>query len=387
MSELKFCPGCGAPLVPGDRFCGDCGFDAQSIKAGDSGQSVPPNQPEGLAPPSGPKPDPAVAQNAPATAPPLTAAQTPPPGGMAMPPPTAATGSAPLPGGSQPAHSDRNPGMTGEIGRGSGGNQNALLIMVALLAVLFLGGGGVYWWLSKDEPGGKTSVPGAAVTQQTGSPAAPAGGQNGPSAPAQTVPQADLSRAATYLSQPGLEITALVNYPDGTVGVVKRTSAKVVSHPAIKVSEAETGTDQGEDFGFGFHYVERADGTYYILDNTPDEIFPVLKNNLTVGQTWNYQDESGQITWKVMDMGVNLDLGFTIIENCLIVHEDNRMVDFQALTYYAPGKGIVAVKNPGGKDDFYKMTAITTIDPAQAAATVKKWSPNYAIIKDDRTQS
>lgn len=95
--------------------------------------------------------------------------------------------------------------------------------------------------------------------------------------------------------------------------------------------------------------MERADGTYYILDNTPDEIFPVLKNNLTVGQTWNYQDESGQITWKVMDMGVNLDLGFTVIENCLIVHEDNRGVDYQALTYYAPGKGIVAVKNPGAR--------------------------------------
>lgn len=292
-----------------------------------------------------------------------------------------------MPGSGQSVSSGPNPRMTGEIGRGSGGNKNALLIMITLLAVIFLGGGGIYWWLSKDKPGGNTGVPGPAATQQTGSPAANAGGQNAPGSPAQTAPQADLSRAATYLSGPGLKCTALVNYPDGTVGVVERTSAKVVSHPAVKVSEVETGTDQGEAFGYGFHYVERADGTYYILDNTPDEIFPVLKNNLIVGQTWNYKDESGQITWKVMDMGVNLDLGFTVIENCLIVHEDNRAVDYQALTYYAPGKGIVAVKNPGGKDDYYRLTAISSIDLAQAAATVKKWSPNYAIIKDDRTQS
>ena len=296
-------------------------------------------------------------------------------------------GTAQMPGGSQAMGSGPNSRMAGEIGRGSGGNQNALLIMVALLAILFLGGGGVYWWLSKGDSGGNAGVPGPAVTQPTSSPAANAGGQNAPGSPAPTAPKVDLSRAATYLSEPGLKFTALVNYPDGTVGVVDRISGRVVSDEAVRVSEVEVGVDMGEEYGFGFHYVERADGTYYILDDSPNEIFPVLKNNLTVGQTWNYQDAYGQSIWTVMDMGVNLDLGFTVIENCLIVHEDNRAADYQALTYHAPGRGIVAVKNPGGKDDYYKLTAITTIDAAQAADTVRKWSPNHAIIKDDRTQS
>lgn len=272
-------------------------------------------------------------------------------------------------------------------GNNTGGNKNALIIMISVLALVFLGGGGLYWWLSKADPGSNTNAPGPAVTQQPGSPGASAVGQNAATVPAQTAPQADLSRAATYLSEPGLKCTALVNYPDGTVGVVDRISGRVVSDEAVRVSEVEVGVDRGEEFGFGFHYVERADGTYYILDDSPNEIFPVLKNNLTVGQTWNYQDEYGQITWTVMDMGVKLDLGFTVIENCLIVHEDNPAVDYQALTYYAPGRGIVAVKNPGGKDDYYKLTAITNIDTAQAADTVRKWSPNHAIIKDDRTQS
>jgi hypothetical protein len=33
------------------------------------------------------------------------------------------------------------------------------------------------------------------------------------------------------------------------------------------------------------------------------------------------------------------------------------------------------------------MTAMTKIDPADAASTIKKWCPNYMDIKDDRTQS
>jgi len=271
-------------------------------------------------------------------------------------------------------------------GTNSSGSKKALIIMASVLTLLLLAGGGIYWWLSKDKPGGDPGGSEQAMTQQNGSSDASDDGQNIPAVPAQP-PQVDLSRAATYLSEPGLKCTALVNYPDGTVGVVERISGRVVSNEAVRVSEVEVGVDMGEEYGFGFHYVERADGTYYILDNSPNEIFPVLKNNLTIGQTWDYQNEYDQITWTVMDMGVNLDLGFSVIENCLIVHEDNRAVEYQALTYYAPGRGIVAVRNPGGKEDYYKLTAITTVDEAQAADTVRKWSPNYSIIKDDRTQN
>lgn len=349
MSDLKFCPQCGAGLVPGDRFCGDCGFDTQSPATPAAGPQAPENKP----------------------------VQAPPPAAVNKPPPAAQQ----PPAIQQPAGGRFAPGGPAQpLGTRSGGNKNALMIMIALLAVLFLGGGGLYWWFTRGEdPGKAATVPSA--TRNNG--AATTGGQAADPAPA---PIADLSLAATYLSEPGLKCTFFVNYPDGMSGVVERTSTRVVPNETVRVSEVETGVEQGEAFGYGFHYVERADGTYYILDQTPDEIFPVLKNNLTVGQTWSYQDEFGKITWTVVDMGVDLDLGFASFEDCLLVQEDNQAVGFRSVTYYAPGKGIVLVIDPGGATEYYRLTALETVDPGRAAATIIKWLPNYKVIKDDRTQ-
>ncbi len=359
MSDLKFCPDCGAKLVPGDRFCGDCGFDTSSLAAPPAGQQM-------AAPP------PAAAVQPPTAPPPAAAvqpSQAAAPGHMASQPF--------VPGGRPQASSN-----TAAIGVKGGGNKNALTIIISLLLVFFAGGGGIYWWLSqKEDPGAKTNLPAASQNQPQNQTAAP-NAQNVPAAPTQV----DLTRAAAYLSKPGQKCTFFVNYPDGTSGIVNRISGRAVPNETVRVSEVEVGIEQGEEFGFGFHYVERPDGTYYILDNTPFEIFPVLKNNLTVGQTWNYQDDSGTITWKVLDMGVDLDLGFAKFDDCVMVQEDNQIVQFQSVTYYAPGRGSVLVIDPAGATQYYKLTALETIDPAQAAETIIKWCPNYKDIKDDRTQ-
>jgi hypothetical protein len=280
------------------------------------------------------------------------------------------------------------------LGTNPGRNKKALIIMVSVLALLFVAGGVIYWWLSKDDPGKNTGVPGQTVTQN-GNPASNVDGQNGTGVPAQTAtgvsaqtaPQPDLSRAATYLSEPGLKCTFFVNYPDGMSGIVDRFSGQAVPNESVRVSEVETGIDMGEEYGFGFHYVERADGTYYILDTDTFEIFPVLKNNLTVGQTWSYDSENGSIKYAVVDMGVDLDLGFAKFKDCLLISEDNQAVGYQSITYYAPGRGSVYVVAPGGSMEYFKMTGMTKVDLAEAANTIKKWCPNYADIKDDRAQS
>jgi len=362
VSDLKFCPECGAQLAPGDRFCGECGFDTDLLAASAAGQPM--------------ESRPA---HTPASAPAPAASHQ--PSNQPEPTPSPASASQPLQA-SAPRVAEGQPAAAGNfenIGVKSTGNKNALVIMISLLAVLFLAGGGIYWWLSRgEEPGTESSVPGNGQNQ-TASPSV----QNAPSASSVT----DLTRASAYLSEPGLKCTFFVNYPDGTSGVVDRFSGKAVPDESVQVSEVETGVDQGEEFGFGFHYVERADGTYYILDNTPYEIFPVLKNNLTVGQTWNYQDEYGTITWTVMDMGVDLDLGFAVFEDCIMVREDNQPAQYYAITYYAPGRGNVFVTDTSGSFEYYRMTGMTKIEPAQAAETIIKWCPNYTEIKDDRTQS
>ena len=272
------------------------------------------------------------------------------------------------------------------LGSNPSGSKNALVIMISVLVILFLAGGGIYWWLSKDDPGGNV-IPGQPVTQQNGNPNTNAGGQNAPVVPAQTTPRADLSRAATYLTEPGWKCTFFVNYPDGMSGIVDRISGQAVPNESVRVSDVEVGIDMGEEYGFGFHYVERADGTYYIMDAAPFEIYPVLKNNMTVGQTWSYDTEYGSTIYEVMDMGVDLDLGFTKFEDCLLLREDNQAAGYQSLTYYAPGRGSVYVVAPGGNFEYYKMTAMTQIDRAEAANTIIKWCPNYMDIKDERAQS
>jgi len=347
-------------LVAADRFCGDCGFDITSMPAAEADSQTSAGQ---------------TTQNPVET-------------------PTAVNQQQPAPIRQYPTLEpgqdsvQRFPsGPSEKLGRKGSGNQGALLIMLVLLAVLFLGGGALYWWLDRGkEPEAETFAPSSSngtlmPTADQGAGNTNAVGQKG------NLGDIDLTRASTYLSDPGLKCSFYVNYPDGTTGIVERVSGQAVPNEAVRVSEVETGVDGGEEFGYGFHYVERADGTYYILDQTPYEIMPVLKNNLSIGQTWNYQDESGQIVWTVVDMGVDLDLGFKVFEDCLMVREDNHMADYYSMVYFAPGCGSVLVINPSGTIEYYRMTALEQIDRAKAAQTIIKWCPNYYDIGDDRTQT
>lgn len=339
---MKFCPNCGNEVDPNEKFCGDCGFEILSVSR--QVQTSVDSSNHQLSQPTVDNTNPELYQ--------------------------------PQPGLRQQMAA----GNVESLGR-STGNKSVLMIMVSLLAVLLLVGGGLYWWLARGNDSGiGKSI--SSETQHKGIQDPNSGGQ-------QTIPnetKVDLTRAVTYLSEPGIKCTFYVNYPDGTEGIVERISGQAVPNEAVRVSEVEIGVEQGEDFGYGFHYVERADGTYYILDQSPNEITPLLKNNLVVGQTWKYQNESGQIVWTVLDMGVDLDLGFAVFDDCLLVQEDNQMAEFESIIYYAPGRGSVKVTNPSGSIEYYKMTAFEPIDLALAAEKIKYWSPNYYDIRDDRTQ-
>lgn len=341
MSEMKFCPDCGAQIIPNDRFCGECGFDITSST----------KQPVSNQPPVTPVAGPAnTIQNQ------TFSYQSP----ITQTPPTATPYQAPV-----------NP---------VAGNKNALIILITILAVVFLGGGALYWWLDKGE--GDPRSASNPSTEQTGAQTTPAVQQPSTSSTANI----DLSRASTYLPEPGLKLSYFANYPDGTSGQIEHYTARVVSNEAVRVSDVDIINENGEEIGYGTHYVERPDGIYLVYDSTPMEIEPWLKNNLITGMNWRYDSEYGSIIWTVMDMGVTLDLGFTKLENCLLVEEDNQAVGFKKIIYFAPGAGRVLERSPGG-GDLLTTTALSRIDQTQAAQMVKKWSPNYGIIKDDRTQS
>ncbi len=394
MAELKFCPECGASLIAGDKFCGECGFNLANLAVDASSDNISQSQPVGHVPPvytAGSQPTgPSAVRNY------NLDEQEP-----EMPPPQRQEAIAPVrpqepprpepvsPPAVPPSPRDNygSANLGGNLGTSSGGNKGPLIIVALLLLVMFSVGGGLYWWFSSRETGGQPNN----VISPSDNINLPANTSNnlGTTAPNNEASplNMDLSRAATYLGKPGMKYTFYVNYPDGNAAIVERIAGLAVPNEAVRISEVELGMEHGEEYGFGFHYVERADGTYYILDTAPFEIFPLLKNNLTIGQTWNYQDEFGDIIWTVLDMGVDLDLGFAKFSNCLIVKEDNKAVGWETITYYAPGHGSVYVIAPGGGMEYYKMTAMEKMDAGVAADFIKKWCPNYQDIKDDRSQS
>lgn len=377
MADYKFCPQCGSELIPGERFCGDCGFDtkeASSVSAESQKESV---EVDNTVSSKGdtvviPKVDSYAERNT-SDEGVGSAAQS---GGTAV-PPSSVYGNQKIKG--QANFKEPSPN--------NHESKRALVIVIIILAVAFIAGGGLYWWFSRDKnPTGNVST-----QQNTGQTTQQGTSQNtGESTSGSqdngTTTKPDLSRATTYLPKAGLKCTFHVNYPDGASGTMERISAKIVPNEAVVISEVEIIQEQGETVGFGTHYVDRADGTYLIYDNTPMEIFPVLKNNIIVGQTWEYKDENGSIIWKVADVGVTLNLGFTTVPNCLIVEENNQAAGVKTINYFAPGMGKIMQKSSQEGQEYLKLTGFSTIGTAEAEAEVKKWAANYSEIKDDRTQ-
>lgn len=385
MADYKFCRQCGSELIPGERFCGDCGFDTKEVSGASAESQKESVEVDNTVSSKGdtvviPKVDSYAGGNT-SDGGVGSAAQS---GGTEVPP----SGDY----GNQKIKGQVNPKETSLNNHGS---KKAFFIVVIILAVAFSSGGGLYWWFSRD----KNPIGNGATQQNTGQTTQKGTSQNTGQITNQNTGQStsgsknngtttkpDLSHAAIYLPKAGLKCTFNVNYPDGASGTMERISAKVVPNEAVLMSEVELIQEQGETTGFAAHYVERADGTYLIYDNTPMEIFLVLKNNLIVGQTWEYKDENGSIIWKVADVGVTLNLGFTTVPNCLIVEENNQAVGIKTINYFAPGMGKIMQKSSQEGQEYLKLTGFSTIGTAEAEAAVKKWAPNYSGIKDDRTQ-
>lgn len=332
MDNTRFCSNCGAKLEVGDVFCEQCGYKLEPF---DSNIESPADLPEKR---------PYIEPPAKSMSEPFSRAK--------------------------------------EQNRGTKGG------LIVVLAIILLAVGGVgYWFVTqkgdKNPPKDNQDVNQGVIVpeEEASSPATDA--NNAPD----IIANLDLTKSDTYLSKPGLKATFYVVYPDGNEGVVERISGRATgTNEAVLVTEVEIVRENGEDFGYGLHYVKRNDGSYFISDGTQFEIYPYLKDDLQIGKTWNYKDEFGEITWTVKDMGVTLDVGFEKIDNCILVEEDNEAVGIALLTYYAPERGMVSCTDPSGTNQYYKLTAMDMISQSEAEAFIIKWCPNYLDIKDDGPQ-
>ena len=303
MKKRSVCPQCKGVLEATDRFCGECGFDTQTVYERVSDEKA-------------------------------------------------------------------------AVGDRSTASKKSVLIVSGILVFFFLGGG-LFWYFSGSKASSYEKIADPVADKSSSA--------ETPQSPPPRNP--DFSRAASYLPEPGLKYTFFVNYPDGRAGIVERISAQAVPGERVRVSEVETKVERGEAVGFSFHYLEKEDGTYYVLDQNPQEVVPVIKNKLRIGKTWEYENEFGRITWTVLKMGVELDLGFAVFKHCLVVREDNPAADFHSITYYAPRRGMVLVTNPEGTLEYFRATALEKIGAEEAAKAVIKWSPNYKQLLENPAQT
>lgn len=238
------------------------------------------------------------------------------------------------------------------------------LRIVALLFLCLFGVAGIYWWANDREPVTDITKRNQSAIKQAGavSNRAPA-----------------LTKAASYLPEPGIDALFYLSYPSGDAGTMERITARVVPD-ASTVTELELMEYENKKYGYAYHLFNHADGVYLVYDQAPDDYIPILKENLRSGLSWTYKDEDVETVWTVLGLGEKIDLGFISLENCLVVQEKSDAVDYLKRIYYAPGIGRVMEKTDKG-ECLMIMTSLGNIDPKQGAEKVKKWAPNYKEIK------
>lgn len=240
--------------------------------------------------------------------------------------------------------------------------KNKIIAFVALLLVLAAAGGSYLLF-------GGSSAQTTANNKQ--------GMQQGKK---QTSKADTLKNAASYLPKTGLNIEFTMSYPGGDAGIMQRITAQIV--PDItSVTELELMEYKQKQYGYVYHYFPEKDGVYLVYDQSPELAIPVLKNNLHPGLSWAYKDKDSSTVWKVLKTGEKLDLGFVVMENCLLIEEQSDAVNYKKIIYYAPGIGRVMETTADKKECLMIMTSLGSMDPDQAAKKVKKWAANYRVVE------
>ena len=239
------------------------------------------------------------------------------------------------------------------------------LLVVILMIFMQLSAGGVYWWLTN-----KATIAGISENQ-------PAIETDNSLNTSKNV--SDLTRAETYLPKPGVLAKFYQRYPNGEAGVIERISANIFTDNNI-LSEVDLILYEGKNYGYAYHFIKRSDGVYIISDQNPEDIIPSLKNNLRPGLQWEYHDGTGKTVWTVLEMGKTIDLGFINLQNCLLVQEECNQADYKKIIYYAPEIGRIMEKTAIEGDWLMIITSLNSIDPDQAAKTIKLWAVNHEQI-------
>ncbi len=237
------------------------------------------------------------------------------------------------------------------------------IVVLAMVGVLFASAGLGYWYAF----GRTDAVP------DTPKPSVPVQNQQQAAPP---IKEKQLNNPATYLPSPNFKYTVYQQFADGDQGTMDFLAAQV-SDVAV-ISELELVYPPGEEpIGFVQHYLIRSDGIHSVYDSNVDLSDIWMKNNLSKGLQW----EQHGIRTTVTGLGVACDLGFVVLQDCLVIERFNSSVDVEYQYYYAPGHGLVLKKDLRSGQTLYIVRSIDPIDPLQAKNRVQQYSPNRGLLK------
>lgn len=140
--------------------------------------------------------------------------------------------------------------------------------------------------------------------------------------------------ALDYVPKAGMIFTYYIYYQSGEEGEEKVITTKL--NPDILVSKALIMEEDPEPYLI-YHFVEGLEGIYLVQNDNPEDSVIWLPNNPQAGDVW----EDPYSEYKILEMGVSIDVRGRIFENCIMRKEVNNLMGYVEITYIAPGYGEV----------------------------------------------
>jgi len=230
------------------------------------------------------------------------------------------------------------------IGLGIGGGLLAVVLVVVLAMKLMNPG------VPGSDPGSNNSASGGDSGTQSSS--------------------LNLTDPRTYLPSPNKRYNYHVVWPDGEEMELPYETAQIPNFSLVSEAELVPYSE-----AYTTHYVDGEDGVYSFADWDFGEVhFKWLPNNLMAGYSW---ENHGRIR-TILETGKTVDLGWKKFENCVVVKDEWVEAEYVSVLYLAPGYGSIYATDESGNYEYARLLSVSDLDPATAAATLIKFSPNVA---------
>lgn len=137
----------------------------------------------------------------------------------------------------------------------------------------------------------------------------------------------------------------IAQYPDGDSGDVVSVTfyGKNDSYRMISYIHSELyPEDNPEDIYSTMEYISSDRGVTIADFYYPGDVYLHLPNDLDKGYEWT--EENGGIINKILDNDATVNVNNMTFDHCLVIEYNNTIVEYETVSYYAPGIGLIMEK-------------------------------------------